>query len=120
MWDFDFEQDDSFITSDFVSTDGIDSDFANDFMSDSTMVPPQQITPSNYMQYQPMKKTTRQTTDNSSAIVYENDVLRETALKLKERFSRASTENQTLRAQLEECRSKFRNAMFSGILGAKK
>lgn len=120
MWDFDFDQGDSFINIDFNNDD--DDNYGNMFgdFGTSTMAAPEPVMATEIQRCQPARKSGRQTEDSSSAIVSENDVLRETAMKLKERFTKASSENQTLRAQLEECRSRFRNAMFSGIIGAKK
>jgi hypothetical protein len=45
----------------------------------------------------------------------ENAELREAASSLRDRFARVTSVNAHLKAQLEECRSRFRTAMFSGF-----
>jgi hypothetical protein len=53
--------------------------------------------------------------DSRSALLEENARLKETASSLSEKLSESMSLNQKLKNQLEECRSTFRNAIFSGF-----
>jgi hypothetical protein len=53
--------------------------------------------------------------DGQAALLEENARLRETASSLSEKLSESVSLNEKLKNQLEECRSTFRNAIFSGF-----
>ena len=55
-----------------------------------------------------------------SRLVDENKELRATAMSLKEKFAQMTSLNEKLKGQLEECRSNFRNVMFSGFANSGK
>jgi hypothetical protein len=51
----------------------------------------------------------------SQMLAHENAELRQTASSLRERFAQITSVNANLKSQLEECRSRFRSAIFAGF-----
>jgi hypothetical protein len=99
-WDFDFEPDDSFFPPSFVGT------------AVSTDAPSLFETPA---------KPTRQTADRGSrALAEENDELRRTEVSLTEKFVQISSLNERLKQQMDECRDRFRSAVFAGFRASNK
>ncbi|KAH0786061.1 hypothetical protein GPJ56_010036 [Histomonas meleagridis] len=127
-WDFDFDEEDSFVQGNFMADPfgndfDFNSEFADPFQSDEPQFnqQPQIIFPQKRgetKQYQPRPQQ-RQTVDDGNKLIEENNRLRESALSLKKRFAAAASTNQTLRNQLEECRSRFKNC-FTGLYNSKK
>ncbi|KAH0785018.1 hypothetical protein GPJ56_010964 [Histomonas meleagridis] len=122
MWDFDFDQDDAFVPMSFATDSFGDSNIFDDsfdtptFSNDINV--PIQFPTTTYSTPKPVTKTVSrppQQLDDGSDLINENNTLRQTAQNLRKRFTEASNANQTLRAQLEECRSRFKCAMFSGF-----
>jgi hypothetical protein len=100
-WDFDLDTDDSFFRGGFAS-------FSHEFepISDEPSLFTRPSIPS----------SVRQTTDQESrGLAEENDELRRTELSLTEKFVQISSLNERLKQQLEDCRNRFRNAIFSGL-----
>ena len=122
MWDFDFDQEDAFVPMNF-GNDSFDEPSMFDDSFTSPVFPSDMNVPIQFpaTTHQPVKPQTQRTgksiqaLDDGSDLINENNSLRQTAQNLKKRFTEASNANQTLRAQLEECRSRFKNAMFSGF-----
>jgi hypothetical protein len=52
---------------------------------------------------------------DGQSLVDKNAELRQTALTLKERLAQMASLNEHLKTQLDECRSRFRSAVFSGF-----
>ena len=113
-WDFDFENDSSLISSGFNDCDNIF------FQSDSF----ENINTSALAQEQiETKKETFLpiiTQEPSQLLLEENNQLREYVASLKNKAEQVSQVNTQLKGQLEQCRSWFKNAMFSGINTTKK
>ena len=127
-WDFDFDEADAFIQGNFSSDPFTrDFDFANDFDDPFQSIEPQSnqpqiIFPQNKNETKHYNSHTQQRQtiiDDGNKLIEENNRLRESAISLKKRFAAAASTNQTLRNQLEECRSRFRNC-FTGIYNSKK
>jgi hypothetical protein len=57
---------------------------------------------------------------DSRALAEENDELRRTEVSLTEKFSQISSLNERLREQLDDCRNRFRSAIFSGFKPSNK
>jgi hypothetical protein len=52
---------------------------------------------------------------DGQSLVDQNAELRQTAMSLKERFAQMASLNEHLKTQLDDCRSRFRSAVFSGF-----
>jgi hypothetical protein len=57
---------------------------------------------------------------DGQSLANENAELRRTAVSLRERFAQITTVNERLKTQLQECRSKFRNAVCAGFTATRK
>ena len=140
-WDFDFDEDSSFLSSNFG--DQFDGNFGSSFDStfftapqnqpeqpnipDPTIQPIQQAQqfpqqPPMQQQFYPQMQPQpfypqMQQTDyvESQNLMEENNQLRQFFLSLKQKAEMVENQNQKLKGQLNECRNWFRNAMFSGI-----
>ena len=113
-WDLDFAEDDGFVPMLF----GEDS-FGTDFETDFSKPPPCQ--PSFFQMSQSNRVTPPPECQGcSQSLVEENNELRQTALSLKEKLLQMSSLNERLKSQLEECRSNFRNVIFSGFNETRK
>jgi hypothetical protein len=96
-WSFGLDDDDAFFRPAFDAPSDFDPPPVT-FFPDDTFAPPSPTSPA-----------------ASHSLADENAELRETANGLRERFAQITSVNANLKSQLEECRSRFRTAMFSGF-----
>jgi hypothetical protein len=99
-WSFGFDDDDAFFRPSF--------DTPTDFDTSSSLF------------FQPDEGSSNNAAPSASpstshTLADENAELRQTAITLRERFADITSVNARLKSQLEECRSRFRSAMFSGF-----
>jgi hypothetical protein len=103
-WDFDLDNDDSFFPV------GFDGRLPGLEPLDNS---PFEFGPTKSMQ---SPRDSRSHPDrNPEALANENHELRRTESSLTERFAQVSSMNERLKGQLEECRTRFRSAIFSGF-----
>lgn len=127
-WDFDFEDGDGSFASGFdgadamfmagtdsVATSTFENPFSQDFdfSSNITTQPLQQIS------LEAQTTSVKASQISQSNLQEENNQLRQFFSSLKEKAEQAESLNQSLKTQLEDCRSWFKNAMFSGIANHK-
>jgi hypothetical protein len=101
-WDFDLDRDDSFFPAGF-------GDFSLPFEPEQTF---------NFGTTKPIqspKESKSHPERDPQALIHENDELRRTEVSLTEKFAQVSSMNDRLKGQLEECRTRFRTAIFSGF-----
>jgi hypothetical protein len=100
-WELGFDEDDAFFQTSFEQPHLSDSNAPFFFQPDDAAAPQDPIpgVPS----------------EPSRNLADENAELRQTASSLRERFAQITSVNANLKSQLEECRSRFRNAIFSGF-----
>jgi hypothetical protein len=99
-WDLGFDDDDAFFRPSFEQPSFFDPSAPLFFQSDEATQP------------DPISSTTR---EPSQILANENAELRQTASSLRERFAQITSVNANLKSQLEECRSRFRSAIFTGF-----
>lgn len=119
-WDFDFGEEETF-TNFFEEADAsfvADASGESFFQAQHPVIVEQQIISSTpVVDAFPAQSLQDQA---SQSLIDENNRLREFFNSLKEKADQVQQQNTVLKTQLNECRSWFKQAMFSGIHSGKK
>lgn len=120
-WDFDFGEEETFQNF-FTETDTTTFSFSS---GDSFFQPQQPVVdveqPIIHQSLVSPPESPLQTQDQASqALIEENNQLRDFFNSLKVKAEQVQQQNTTLKQQLNDCRTWFKQAMFSGIHNNKK